>query len=65
MDPGFQNSGLGLYKGAFNIGLYLFILQENYLPISAIFGFFGIAGKVSSRFRIYIEYPPLEMDLQE
>ena len=33
-----------------------------YLPISDIFGFSGIAEKVSSRFRIYIEYPPLEMD---
>jgi len=65
MDTGFPNPGLGLYKGAFNIGLYLFILQENYLHISAIFGFSGTAGEVSSRFRIYIECPPLEMDQQE
>jgi len=61
MGTGFQNSGLGLYKGAFNIGLYLFIFSGE-LSISPIFGSSGTAGKVSSCIRVHVKYPPLKMD---
>ncbi|KKG16678.1 hypothetical protein EO98_07390 [Methanosarcina sp. 2.H.T.1A.6] len=59
MNMDFHNSGLGLYKGAFNTGLYLFILQENYLPYLLFSAFpelpqrfLLVSGSISNIFRL-------------